>query len=327
MREFDYQPDEFSVVSVEENISGKLIGKDEISILTWNIGYGSLGSSEDFFLDGGSKVRPDDKLVVTDNLERITKVIKEADVDFVMLQELDRDSKRSYYIDQYETLSGELNGYSKSFSKNYDVDFVPIPFPPTGKIVAGLGSYTKYEVSSASRIALPGEYSWPQKVIMLDRCMMVSRLPVDGSENELVMINAHFSAYDDGSIREKQLSAIKEFVETEYDKGNYIVLGGDWNQTFYMVDTERFPTYNEGEIWLPNIIPDSWFDAGWTYGVDAELPTYRLLNEPYIKGTTQTGIIDGFLVSPNVSVIETKTYDLGFELSDHNPIVMKIKIK
>lgn len=46
----------------------------------------------------------------------------------------------------------------------------------------------------------------------------------------------------------------------------------------------------------------------------------------YQKGKTKTTIIDFFVVSPNVIVESVKTIKTGFENSDHQPVIMKIKI-
>ena len=41
-----------------------LLRSKPYSIMSWNIGYAGLGKDEDFFMDGGKKVRPDSKAVV-----------------------------------------------------------------------------------------------------------------------------------------------------------------------------------------------------------------------------------------------------------------------
>jgi endonuclease/exonuclease/phosphatase family metal-dependent hydrolase len=46
---------------------------------------------------------------------------------------------------------------------------------------------------------------------------------------------------------------------------------------------------------------------------------------PYVKGETFETVIDGFLISPNLEIINTKTHDLGFKNSDHNPVTVTLK--
>ena len=63
---------------------------------------------------------------------------------------------------------------------------------------------------------------------MLDRCFLLSRLALpDGKE--LVLINTHNEAFDDGSQRNQQMAVLKELMLKEYEKGNYVITGGDWN--------------------------------------------------------------------------------------------------
>ena len=48
---------------------------------------------------------------------------------------------------------------------------------------------------------------------------------------ELVLYNVHLSAYtSDGKIAEEQLRMLIEDMQEEYNKGNDIVCGGDFNK-------------------------------------------------------------------------------------------------
>ena len=63
--------------------------------------------------------------------------------------------------------------------------------------------------------------------------------------------------------------------------------------------------------------------------MDDTYPTCRSLKTPlvgYDKATFQYYMIDGFIVSKNIEVKETKTLDLGFKNTDHNPVEMKIAL-
>ena len=59
------------------------------------------------------------------------------------------------------------------------------------------------------------------------------------------------------------------------------------------------------------------------------MPSCRLLNQPYDPAdeeNTQHYVIDGFILSPNVELISVEGKDLGFTNSDHNPILITIKL-
>ena len=58
-------------------------------------------------------------------------------------------------------------------------------------------------------------------------------------------------------------------------------------------------------------------------------PTCRLDNQPYDAGSdaTQHYVIDGFILSPNVELTSVQTQDDGFRFSDHNPVLLNIRLK
>jgi exonuclease III len=45
-----------------------------------------------------------------------------------------------------------------------------------------------------------------------------------------------------------------------------------------------------------------------------------------LNDQTFTTVIDYFLLSPNIELLEVKGIDEGFENSDHNPVSMRIKL-
>lgn len=323
----DYRPDEVEAVSVE-NSPQKAIDKQEtISLLTWNMGYAGLGKDESFFMDDGNKSKPDSLDVVKENLEGIQLTLEDESMDLILLQEVDVNSNRTYHLDEKQFFEKKWAEFGSQFALNYKVKFVPVPFPPLGEIEAGQMTLSGFKIERGERRALPGQYKWPKSLVMLDRCALVSYLPIEGSDKYLVIINAHFSAYDDGRLRAAQMAYMKTYVESLYEQGDYVILGGDWNQTFEFVDDSNFPIYMNGRFYMPHRIEPDWKPAGWKWGVAVNSPTYRLLNTAYEEGVTQVGIIDGFLVSPNVDIIATEVLDEGFEYSDHNPVKMTISLQ
>ena len=68
---------------------------------------------------------------------------------------------------------------------------------------------------------------------------MTQRIPL--LEKELIVINIHNSAYDKSGIKKnKEKQHILNFAEREFEKGNYVVIGGDWNRS----PPELFKQYN-----------------------------------------------------------------------------------
>ncbi len=295
------------------------------SVMSYNTGYASLSKDEDFFMDGGSKVKPDSKALVEDNLSGITSVLKDNPSDVYFLQEVDINSTRSYGIDQRSAYSEALNKNS-FFAYNFKCDFVPYPLPPIGHVESGLVTLTDNYVTDASRISLPESFSWPVKTCNLKRCLLVTRFPLKDSSNELVLINFHLEAYDSGEGKIAQSKMLADILSQEYEKGNYVIAGGDFNQTFQGVD--KYPVTNK-EDWTPGIIGDSDLPDHFSFAIDDSYPTCRLLNAPYTGSydTSQVYVIDGFIVSDNLAVRSVNVIDVGFEHTDHQPVRLEVAFK
>ncbi len=294
-----------------------------LSVLSWNIGYCGLGKEQDFFMDGGTHSRPGSVELVNRCLAGVSDAIAAQEADFVLLQEVDSDSSRTYGIDQTTALSRSTAAYAM----NYSCPFVPIPFPPMGKIHSGLLTTTDYTVAEAQRISLPCPFSWPLSTANLKRCLLVSRLPVEGTDRELVLVNLHLEAYDSGEGKIEQTRKLMGLLTEEYAKGNYVIAGGDFNQVFPGA-ADAWPNTHT-ELWTPGVLDNAVLPEGFGYVYDLSVPSCRLLNQPYDPAdtvNTQYYVIDGFLVSPNVDVLSLKTLDLGFAYSDHNPVCMEFAL-
>lgn len=320
----EYRPDAVESVEVSEGI--RILSEDDsFIVLTYNTGYGALSRGEDFFMDGGSKVRPDSKDVVGENLAGISAILKEQDADFYFLQEVDRDAKRSYHIDELEYYEDAL-GFDGMYACNFKCDFVPYPMPPIGEVDAGLVTMTDYEVSEATRIALPESFKWPVKTCNLKRCMLETRIPISGSNQELVLINFHLEAYDSGEGKIAQSKMLAEKLQDEYDKGNYVIAGGDFNQTFEGMDT--YPLLDT-ENWAPGMIGSEDIPSSFSFAVSDNVPSCRLLNAPYSGNyeDSQVYVLDGFIVSDNLEIVSVENIDTDFEYSDHQPVRLEVTLK
>ena len=274
-------------------------------------------------MDGGTKKTSADKATVEKYLNGISDTLGALSPDLMMLQEVDVDSARTYRIDE-STYVIRGNGVH---ALNYSCPYVPIPWPPIGRVNSGLFTTTRYEISSAERIALPCPFSWPVSTANLKRCLLVSYLPIEGSDKQLVLVNLHLEAYDDGEGKAAQTAALKSFLEQEYAKGNYVIAGGDFNQTF-PGGLDKYPIKN-AELWTPGTLDDSMLPDGWRFAYDTSAPTCRLDNQPYDaeSDATQHYVIDGFILSPNVELTSVQTQDDGFRFSDHNPVLLNIRLK
>ncbi len=324
----EYKPEAIENVDTYGSASKSISPGDTVTVLTYNIGYGANDDKHDFFMDGGKTVTTESADNITANMDGIIQTIQKQDADVNFIQEIDIDSKRSYNIDEANLMSGVFPESNIGFATNFLCDYIPYPVTDNiGKVNAGILTVNKFNVDKAERIALTSSFTWPTSACQLKRCLLVERVPLLDSTKELVLINLHLDAYDDGEGRETQYKELCEYMQLEYAKGNYVIAGGDFNGMLPSVDKNKYPLVNT-EYFEPKTITTANLTGGWKYCTDDTLPTSRLLNEPYDPKSknTQYYVIDGFICSPNTIVESTKTIDTQFKYSDHNPVTIKVQL-
>ncbi len=332
----DFQPAaKLPLKTTQENKSQNLTDSI-VNLISWNLGYAGLGAASNFFYDNENafflshgKMVISPKENVDKNIAGIIDYLKTSDADFYLFQEIDLNSKRSYYTDQLALLAKMKPSFQATVGINYNVGYVPVPvlepWNTYGQALSGLGSLSRFQPSEATRFQLPGSFDWPDNVFQLDRCAAVLRFPTPAGK-ELIVVNIHNSAYDtNGTLKSQQMDFLREMFLAEYKKGNYIIAGGDWNQCPPSFRYDSFKDQNTPPSKETNIAAD-FFPAEWKWVYDSNVPTNRRMRDTYVKGQTFTTIIDFFLVSPNVETLEIKGIDLDFQFSDHQPVFLKAKL-
>lgn len=325
----EYRPEAAEPVEINGNASGTISEGDSFTIMTWNIGYGALGETADFFMDGGTHVMTASEEEIGENLEFCLALANEVDPDVIFFQEVDTDAKRSYGMDEEQFFADRLTGYQETFAYNYKCLYVPYPLPTIGKVNAGLLTLSSFALTSADRIRLPCPFSYPVRLCNLKRCLLVSRVALEGSDRELVLINLHLEAYDDGEGKETQTAMLREFLDAECSAGNYVIAGGDFNQVFSNVDTSMYPVVS-ADNWEAGEVDVTAFDEDLQFLMDNSVPTCRSLDQPYAGSdpdSFQYYMIDGFIVSANLTVESIETLDTDFQATDHNPVVMTVTLQ
>jgi endonuclease/exonuclease/phosphatase family metal-dependent hydrolase len=311
---------------LKNRVAGNSTVKDELTILSWNIGYGGLGREMDFFYEGGKRVRPE-REEFNGYMAGIRNFLAAQDsADFIFIQEADLDSKRSYHENEPATIAGVLDSYCYSEARNYVSSFVPLPFTaPMGKVVSGIATYSRINPDKEEKIGFGTKFSWPKQLFLLQRCFLVFRFTVKEGK-ELVLVNTHNSTFDEkGELRAKELEILRSFILHEYEKGNWVVAGGDWNNNPVGFSKENIHTGDVVKEIEPPIPPG--YLPGWRFAFDPSKPTNRDVDGPYRKGKTKTTIIDFFVLSPNVELLSAKTFETGFWNSDHQPTRIKVKLR
>jgi len=323
----DYKPAEVIEIATENNKEQIIEQGIPFTVTTFNIGYAGLDKQQDFFMDGGKKSRSSSKKQTKANLDSIASFMKSNQSHFYLLQEVDARSSRSNHINEIDYLAKSLEDYSYAFAYNYKVSWVPVPiFNPMGSVQSGLLTFSTFKSISNQRYDLPGKESWPKQQLDLDRAFVVSRFIVN-NDKELILINLHLSAFDEGGkIRKQQLDYLADFLEKENDKGNYVIVGGDWNHALPGTIPDRFETTQAWPEWLQQF-PEDFKPSGFKWMVDDSIATVRTLDIAYTEGINFRAVIDGFLVSSNVDKIMLYNTDLAFEHSDHNPVTAEFVLR
>ena len=303
----------------------------EYTIVTQNLGFGAYTGDFTFFMDGGKESWAESPESVRACIGAAADKVESLDPDFILFQEVDIDSTRSYHIDQYQILGERFDEYSRLKAINYDSAFLAYPFnEPHGASYSSMATFSRFTVTSSLRRSFPISTSF-SKFLDLDRCYTVSRISVENGK-ELVIYNVHSSAYGGSDeIRTAQMTMLMNDMKAEYEKGNYVICGGDFNHDFTGDSTQRLNggqgtlEYGWAQPFPADLIPEG-FSRCISYKDGVVNPTCRNCDVPYEEGNF-TIIVDGFIVSDNVECIEVENIVTGFEYSDHNPVVLKFKLK
>lgn len=298
-------------------------------IITQNIGFGAYTQDFTFFMDGGTQSWAESEESVLKCINDAAEVVEDFEPDFILLQEVDFDSTRSYHIDQRKFFEERFNDYSGVFGVNYDSAFLMFPLTePHGASRAGVLTLSKFNIASAIRRSLPISES-VSKFLDLDRCYTVSRMPVENGK-ELVLYNVHLSAYGGSDeIRTAQMTMLFNDIKAEYEKGNYCVCGGDFNHDFTGDSTQKLNGGQTVDFGWAQPFPDSLLpdciNRCSEYTGNHLVPTCRNCDIPYKEGNP-VFIVDGFLVTKNVKTISVENINTDFRYSDHNPVVLEFEL-
>jgi len=320
--------DKLALAVTNKNINSSVNTGTEYTIFSQNLGFGAYTADFTFFMDGGTESRAKSEESVISCINQGANKASSFNPDFILFQEVDTDSTRSYHTNQADILTEKFNTYSSVFAVNYHSAFLMYPiFNPHGKSNSGILTLSKTDITSSTRRSLPISTSL-SKFLDLDRCYSVSRINISGGK-ELVIYNVHMSAYGGSpEIRTAQMTMLFDDMQSEYDKGNYCICGGDFNHDFTGNSTQAL---NDGESadfgWAQpfpaNLIAKyAGISRAMNYTCGEQKPTCRNCDIPYQEGNF-TIIVDGFLVSANVTVTYLENVQTGFVYSDHNPVVMK----
>ena len=342
----DNQELQVEEISQNTEAGNELTTEKNYSALTYNIGFGAYTPDFSFFMDGGKSSWAKSKDSVKETIKGAGELVASKDPDFALVQEIDLDATRSYHVNEYSILKENIPAYNCVFAQNYDSAFLFYPFTqPHGKSKAGLALFSKYPITGSLRRSFPISTSFT-KFFDLDRCYSISRVPVDNGK-ELVIFELHMSAYGNSdAIREGQIRMLSEDMQKEYEAGNYVICGGDFNHDLKAADTQSKASDASNNTQTDS--GDSAEPESWAYPFPrSELPEHfsfcldqlsedekntlwnSALNADmeYVPGETYTVTLDGFIISDNVECTKYENVNTGYSYSDHDPVYMEFQLK
>lgn len=320
------------------NDSEKKVRTGEIYVIcTYNIGFGAYDKDFSFFMDTGRMIGSEKVIrgkygkaisreAVLRNTDGAIQIAKSVGADFMLFQEVDTKSDRARKVNQLAAIRDAFPAYTCVFAENFHTAYLLYPLSdPHGKTNAGIVTLTNARVEKSVRRSFPVSSGFA-KFFDLDRCFSVSYLPVENSDKQFVVINQHMSAYDKGGeIRKLQWKMLAEVMTREYEKGNFVLVGGDFNHDI-AGSIGFFPTRQQKPDWVCEM-SESDLPKHFSFASALNAPTCRGSEMEYKEGVNYTVVIDGFIVSDNIEIVNVSNIQTDFEFTDHNPAKMSFRLK
>ena len=146
-----------------------------------------------------------------------------------------------------------------------------------------------------------------------------------------MIFELHMSAYGNSDeIREGQIRMLTADMKKEYDAGNYVLCGGDFNHDLKAAEDDS----TERESWAYPF-PRAELPDHFSFCIDqlskeerASLwDSARNADMEYIPGETYTVTLDGFIVSDNIECLKYENINTGYSYSDHDPVYVQFKLQ
>lgn len=287
--------------------------KDSFKIVSYNLGYLS-GMTNNLGVDRSSGF-------FENNMNTVVDRFKEYSPDFIAFQEIDYNSKRSFFIDQLEAIGQALSFPYAARQVNWDKNYLPFPYWPIKyqfrSILSGQSILSKYPILSDRREVLQTpEAPFYRKAFYIDRLLQVSEIDING--RTLILMNLHLEAFDQ-TTRVVQAKKVLGFVR-QYAKDYPLILAGDFNSD---------PVYSDvlNQADEPTI----------SFFIDAdEISSASISKYPIAKSKVKATFPSDnpvekldyiFYTADKIEMIDYKVLEDFGTASDHLPVMMEFRFK
>jgi endonuclease/exonuclease/phosphatase family metal-dependent hydrolase len=323
----EHDPEPIETVTVDCPSPGApLQAGQTLELVSWNLQYGASRKHQ-FFYDGGDAVYvPDEDVQWT--LDAANAVMAAVQPDLFLLQEVDRDSKRTGRVDQHDAYVAGQSAGCHAAAPYHKSPFVPAPSnKPLGRVDMELSLLTHAPLLNATRVQLAlKDDAKAVQMFDLKRAMLWGEVEVEGLDQPLAIAVTHLSAFSfgDGTL-EKQVGQLQDWIEAR-PEGQPWILAGDFN--LLPPGDDKMRLEHERELYSDDVNPiDVMFDAGYTevFGDDQLNPEHRTYL-PFGEAEPDRKIDYVFVGGP-LEVLEAEVLrDQASEISDHLPVRVKLKI-
>lgn len=334
-----YRIPDKKVLKINNNQKASLQVGHKYSAVTYNVGFGAYNPKFDFFMDkgelkDGTKTQGRhgtafSKTAVTTSTTGVMQEMSKLAPDFMLFQEIDTHSTRSHYVNQVALMQKRFGSYASVFANNFHSAYLLYPLnDPHGSVQSGLLTLSRYHVASAVRRKFPVTSALISKFTDLDRCFSVLKIPTKNGKS-LILINSHMSAYDKGGkMRKAQMKLLSSVIEKEYQAGNYVIVGGDFNHALGSDMLHHFDHQEKVPSWV-SVLNEGMLPKDFTMvkAINREkVATVRSTDRPYDPKINYQTVGDGFIVSKNISA-QAVNINTDYQYADHNPVKLEFTLK
>ena len=310
-----------------------------LKIINHNIKYG--GARLSFFWEcEGTRYSMTEEEVTT-HLDAIVDFINWADPDILILQEVDRMSLRSAYIDQLQYILDRTKLNYGVYAAQHRADFLPTD--GMGYIDFGNATLSKWPIAESERIALPlvDEYPGYYQYFYLKRHILRAKIEVPNQEDFWV-VNTHLEAFSSDGTKKEQIDIVEDTLQEMTAAGSFWVGAGDFN---------TLPNHSETVVGFADACAgvfdedtyegeEDWMDSMFTSFHSAmDLDSYAENNEPWFSytGDMEVGwnrtldyvFTNGEWTDPAQNYVMQSVEQGGYEtlpISDHAPVHVSLEL-
>lgn len=265
-----------------------------LRVAAYNIAHGR-GSGDDNWKGGTAEER-------AARLRRIAEFLADADLDLVVLNEVDFDAAWSGGVDQAEAIARAAGFPYRVEQRNIDL---AVPF---FSLRFGNAVLSRHPITEARTIDFPGHAAWETLLAGKKRGLVCTVRLDDARELRLIAIHL-----DDRSETVRRAAA-KMIVAEKDDTALPVIAAGDFNSV--PADFPRAQPDAEGRTALSYLRDEAGFET-----LPNEPPDTKGMTFP---STAPDRVLDWVLVSPPLRIVSREVYPLTE--SDHRPVIGVVRL-